>query len=67
MHGLSYLFIVASTLLIVQLISSNSMTYAVDLDRYWSFLTGDQQTPPVITDATCYHRCHWLSWFKIPR
>ena len=30
------------------------MTYAEDLDRYWSILTGDQQTPPVTTDALGY-------------
>ena len=31
------------------------MTYAAeDLDRYWSILTGDQQTPPVTTDAIGY-------------
>ena len=31
------------------------MTYAAEnLDRYWSILTGDQQTPPVTTDAIGY-------------
>ena len=31
------------------------MTYAPEnLDRYWSILTGDQQTPPVTTDAIGY-------------
>jgi hypothetical protein len=31
------------------------MSYAAeDLDRYWSILTGDQQTPPVTTDALGY-------------
>ena len=55
MHGLSYLFIVASTLLIVQIINSNPILYAVEnLDRYWSVLTGDQQLPPVTTDALGY-------------
>jgi hypothetical protein len=55
MQGLTYLFIVASTLLLVQIINSNSMTYAAeDLDRYWNILTGDQQTRPVTTDAIGY-------------
>jgi hypothetical protein len=55
MHGLSYLFIVASTLLIIQIINSNPISYAVEnLDRYWSVLTGDQQLPPVTTDALGY-------------
>ena len=31
------------------------MTYAAEnLDRFWSILTGDQQTPPVTTDAIGY-------------
>jgi CHRD domain len=54
MQGLPYLLIVASTLL-VQIINSIPMSYAAeDLDRYWSILTGDQQTPPVTTDALGY-------------
>ena len=31
------------------------MTYAAEnLDRYWCILTGDQQTPPITTDAIGY-------------
>ena len=55
MHGLSYLLIVASILLLVQIINSNPMSYAAEnLDRFWSVLTGDQLTPPVTTDAIGY-------------
>ena len=55
MHGLSYLLIVASIFLLVQIINSNPMSYAAEnLDRYWSILTGDQLTPPVTTDAIGY-------------
>jgi len=50
-----YLLIAASTLLMVQIINSVPMTYAAEnLDRFWSILTGDQQTPPVTTDAIGY-------------
>jgi hypothetical protein len=54
-HGLSYLLIIASPLLLVQTINSIPISHAAeDLDRYWSILTGDQQTPPVTTDAIGY-------------
>ncbi len=50
-----YLLIAASALLLVQIINSVPMTYAAEnLDRFWSILTGDQQTPPVTTDAMGY-------------
>ena len=50
--SLSYVLIIASVVLSVHLLNSNSMLYAAEnLDRYWSILTGDQQTPPVTTDA----------------
>ncbi len=54
MQALPYLVIVTSTLLLVQIIDSISTSYAEDLDRYWSILTGNQQTPPVTTDAIGY-------------
>ena len=40
----------------IQLISSNPMAFTLpeNLDRFWSILTGDQQTPPVTTDAKGY-------------
>ena len=55
MLSLPYLLFIASFGLSVQLLNSNPMTYAAEnLDRYWSILTGDQQTPPVTTDAIGY-------------
>jgi CHRD domain len=55
MRNLHYLLIVASVVFSIQLISSNPLTYAAEnLDRYWSILTGDQQTPPVTTDDLGY-------------
>ena len=55
MGSLSYVLIIASVVLSVHLLNSNSMVYAAEnLDRYWSILTGDQQTPPVTTDAIGY-------------
>jgi hypothetical protein len=55
MQNLHYLLIVASIVFSIQLISSNPMTYAAEnLDRFWSILTGDQQTPPVTTDTIGY-------------
>jgi CHRD domain len=55
MRNLHYLLIVAWVVFSIQLISSNPMTYAAEnLDRFWSILTGDQQTPPVTTDAIGY-------------
>jgi hypothetical protein len=55
MRSLSYLLVIASIGLSIQLLNYNPMTYAAeDLDRYWSILTGDQQTPPVTTDALGY-------------
>ena len=55
MRSLLYVLIITSVVLSVHLLSSNQMTYAAEnLDRYWSVLTGDQQTPPVTTDARGY-------------
>jgi hypothetical protein len=55
MRSLPYLLFIASLGLSLQLLSSNPMSYAAEnLDRYWSLLTGDQQTPPVTTDAIGY-------------
>ena len=55
MSVLPYLLIIAFVALSVQLLSFNQMTYAAEnLDRFWSILTGDQQTPRVITDAIGY-------------
>jgi hypothetical protein len=55
MRSLPYLLVIASIGLSIQLLNNNPMTYAAeDLDRYWSILTGDQQTPPVTTDALGY-------------
>jgi hypothetical protein len=55
MGSLSYLLIIASVVLSLHLINSNPMTYAAEnLDRFWTILTGDQQTPPVTTDAMGY-------------
>jgi hypothetical protein len=52
---LPYLLIIAFVVLSVQLLTSNQMTYAAEtLDRFWSILTGDQQTPPITTDAIGY-------------
>ena len=55
MGSLPYVLIIASVVLSVHLLNSNSMAYAAEnLDRFWSILTGDQQTPPVTTDAMGY-------------
>jgi len=55
MQFLLILLIAASAFLLVQTINSVPMAYAAEnLDRFWSILTGDQQTPPVTTDATGY-------------
>ena len=55
MSVLPYLLIIALVMLSVQLLTSNQTTYAAEnLDRFWSILTGDQQTPPVTTDAIGY-------------
>ena len=55
MRSIPYLLFIASLGLSVQLLSYIPMTYAVEnLDRFWSVLTGDQQTPPVTTDAIGY-------------
>jgi hypothetical protein len=55
MQSLPYLLIASSALLLVQIINFVPMTYAAEnLDRFWSILTGDQQTPPVTTDAIGY-------------
>ena len=50
-----YLLIIASVMLSDHLLNSNSILYgAENLDRFWSILTGNQQTPPVTTDAIGY-------------
>lgn len=50
-----YLLIAASAFLSVQTINSVPIAYAAEnLDRFWSILTGNQQTPPVTTDAMGY-------------
>ena len=55
MESSPYLLIIASVMLSVHLLNSNSILYgAENLDRFWSILTGDQQTPPVTTDAMGY-------------
>ena len=55
MGTLPYVIIITSVVLSLHLLNSNPMTYAAEnLDRYWSILTGDQQTPPVTTDAIGY-------------
>jgi hypothetical protein len=55
MSVLPYLLIIVFVVLPVQLLTSNQMTYAAEnLDRFWTILTGDQQTPPVATDAIGY-------------
>jgi hypothetical protein len=55
MRNLPLVLIVASVVFLVQLIYSNSMVNAANqLDRYWTALTGDQQIPPVTTDARGY-------------
>lgn len=54
MLNLAYLLIVASFVPLSQLSYSNPMVYAESLDRYWTVLTGDQQKPPVTTDARGY-------------
>ena len=54
MRSLPYLFIIASVTLSIQLLSSNPTVNAEDLDRFWSVLTGEQQIPPVTTDAIGY-------------
>src|SRR6476619_395506 len=55
MRSFSYLLLIASLGLSVQLLNSNPIAYAAEnLDRFWSILTGDQQTPSVTTDAMGY-------------
>ena len=55
MGTLPYVLIITSVVLSLHLLNSNPMSYAAEnLDRYWSILTGDQQTPPVTTDAIGY-------------
>ena len=55
MRNLPCLFIAVSVVSIVQLIYSVSIVYAAEnLDRFWSILTGDQQLPPVTTNAIGY-------------
>ncbi len=55
MHTLPFLLIVSSIILLSQSIYSDPTVYAAEnLDRYWSVLTGDQQIPPVNTDARGY-------------
>ena len=55
MRSLLCLLLVVSVVLLSQLINTNPMVNAAEnLDRFWSILTGDQQTPPVTTDAIGY-------------
>ncbi len=55
MRTLLFLLIVSSIILLSQSIYSDPTVYAAEnLDRYWSVLTGDQQIPPVNTDARGY-------------
>jgi hypothetical protein len=55
MRSLPYLLFIASLGLSVQLLNYNpTVNAAENLDRFWSILTGDQQTPPVTTDAIGY-------------
>jgi hypothetical protein len=54
MRSLPYLLIIASVTLSIQLLNSNPTVNAEDLDRFWSALTGQQQIPPVTTDALGY-------------
>lgn len=43
--------IILSALSVSQLIHSNPMASAENVDRYWVVLGGDEQIPPVLTDA----------------
>ena len=55
MRSLLCLLLVVSVVLLSQLINSNPPVNAAEyLDRFWSILTGDQQLPPVTTDALGY-------------
>ena len=55
MRSLICLLVVVSIVSLSQLINSNpTVNAAENLDRYWSVLTGDQQLPPVTTDAIGY-------------
>lgn len=52
MHNLLHLLIIMSVVTLSQLVCSIPTVNAVDqLDRYWVVLDGDQQIPPVDTDA----------------
>ncbi len=45
----------AFLMFVIQLVSSNfTVNAAENLDRYWSVLTGEQQIPPVTTNALGY-------------
>ncbi len=47
--------LIVSVVLLYQLINVNpTVNAAENLDRFWSVLTGDQQLPPVTTDALGY-------------
>jgi len=54
MRSLAHLLIVSAFVPLSQLMYSNPMVYAENLDRFWTVLTGDQQIPPVPTDARSY-------------
>ena len=55
MRSLICLLVVVSIVSLSQLINSNpTVNAAENLDRYWSVLTGDQQLPPLTTDAIGY-------------
>jgi hypothetical protein len=54
MRSLLCLLLVVSVVLLSQLITNPMVNAAENLDRFWSILTGDQQLPPVTTDAIGY-------------
>jgi hypothetical protein len=55
MPSLLCLLLVVSVVLLYQLINANpTVNAAENLDRFWSVLTGDQQLPPVTSDALSY-------------
>ena len=66
MRSLPYALIMSFVVLSVHLLNSNPVTYAAEnLDRFWSILTGDQQTPPVTTDAIGYVGLSPVGWLHV--
>jgi hypothetical protein len=51
MYHLLFLIGVVSSVTWFQLYYTNQITNAENVDRYWLVLSGDEQTPPVLTDA----------------